>query len=63
MPTTYVRYSLCLTCKKFEPKTYEKFCGQCGSELIYECPECKSEFFKAGDFCTQCGHQLISRSA
>lgn len=34
---------------------YDRFCGDCGSELIGECPECGQKINYAGAFCTKCG--------
>jgi predicted amidophosphoribosyltransferase len=55
------QYSLCPSCKKFEPKTYEEFCKKCGTKLVNECPGCNKPFYKTGAFCGQCGTQLLSQ--
>ncbi|WP_405132611.1 double zinc ribbon domain-containing protein [Paenibacillus sp. FSL H8-0175] len=37
---------------------YDRFCGDCGSELISSCPECGQAINYSGTFCTKCGVKM-----
>ena len=43
--------------------TKDKFCYECGSDLVYKCPDCGSDVsHPAQNFCGQCGHVLRKRA-
>jgi predicted amidophosphoribosyltransferase len=37
---------------------YDRNCGDCGTELISECPECKARINYSGPHCTKCGVKM-----
>jgi len=52
----------CPKCQTENPEI-NKFCRECGTELILVCPQCKSEIQANDRFCGQCGHNLVETSA
>ncbi|MGO9021022.1 MAG: double zinc ribbon domain-containing protein [Syntrophobacteraceae bacterium] len=55
-------YSLCPSCKKYETwSPMEKYCAECGTELVMECPNCHNKLFKQGNFCPICGGRIINQ--
>jgi hypothetical protein len=63
MPSKETTYAFCPKCKIFKDETswkvYHKFCGDCGTELVHECPGCKGKIYAETRYCIACGHALI----
>jgi len=49
----------CLKCE-FENPEGMKFCGQCATSLLPECPQCRFENPRGFKYCGQCGTPLIA---
>ena len=47
----------CLKCHTENPET-NKFCRECGAQLLMACPQCGAEVLPDDKFCGKCGQRL-----